>query len=40
MLKLGKQPLTIQLGYRNYLDAPEGGPNWGLRFQATLLFPK
>jgi len=40
MLKLGKQPLTIQLGYRNYLDAPEGGPNWGLRFQVTLLFPK
>ena len=40
MLKLGKQPLTIQLGYRNYLEAPAGGPSWGLRFQVTLLFPK
>lgn len=40
MLKLGKQPLTLQLGYRNYLEAPAGGPNWGIRFQVTLLFPK
>ena len=40
MLKIGKQPLTILLGYRNYLDAPAGGPSWGLRLQVTLLFPK
>ena len=40
MLKVGKQPLTVQLGYRNYLDAPAGGPNWGIRFQVVLLFPK
>ena len=40
MLKLGEQPLTIQLGYRHYLDAPSGGPDWGVRFQLTLLFPK
>lgn len=40
MLKLGKQPLTIQLGYRHYLETPQGGPDWGLRLQVTLLFPK
>jgi hypothetical protein len=40
MLKLGKQPLTIMLGYRHYLDTPAGGPDWGVRFQVALLFPK
>jgi hypothetical protein len=27
-------------GVRAYLDAPEGGPDWGLRTGLTLLFPK
>jgi len=40
MIKLGKQPLTLLFGYRNYLDAPAGGPDWGIRFQVALLFPK
>lgn len=40
MLTAGKQPLTVQLGYRKYLEAPKGGPDWGIRFQVTLLFPK
>lgn len=40
MLKIGSQPLTFQLGYRSYAEAPDGGPDWGLRFVATLLFPK
>ena len=31
---------TLQAGYRYYADAPDGGPDWGLRFTVTLLFPK
>jgi hypothetical protein len=40
MLKVGKQPITLQLGYRCYADGPSGGPDWGLRFVLTFLFPK
>lgn len=40
MLKVGPQPISLQLGYRYYADAPNGGPEWGLRFAITLLFPK
>ena len=38
--QFGKQPVSLQLGYRQYLEAPDGGPDWGLRFGVTLLFPK
>lgn len=40
VVKLGKQPTQWQFGVRHYLDAPAGGPDWGLRFTFTLLFPK
>lgn len=40
MLKIGGQPLTLSLGYRCYAEAPEYGPDWGLRFAVTFLFPK
>jgi hypothetical protein len=40
MLKIGKQPISLQLGYRYYAEGPGGGPEWGLRFAVTLLFPK
>ena len=40
MLKLGGQPIQLQVGGRTYLDRPTGGPEWGLRFGVTLLFPK
>jgi hypothetical protein len=40
LLKVGDQPLSIQLGGRYYAEAPSGGPEWGLRFQVSLLFPK
>ena len=39
ILKLGKQPVSIQIGGRYYAQAPNGGPNWGLRLNFTLLFP-
>jgi len=38
LVKVGKQPISLQLGYRNYHDAPDGGPDWGVRFSVTLLF--
>jgi hypothetical protein len=42
ILKLGKQPLSLQVGVRYWADTPEGiGPKgWGYRFQLTFLFPK
>jgi len=40
ILKVGGQPLSLQLGYRYYAEAPTGGPDWGLRFTLTFLFPK
>jgi hypothetical protein len=40
LLKIGKQPVALQLGYRYYAERPAGGPDWGLRFDVTFLFPK
>jgi len=40
LVRLGKQPVSFQVGYRNYLDTPKGGPDWGIRVQVTFLFPK
>lgn len=40
LLKVGKQPLSLQLGYRYYAEGPSGGPDWGLRLAVTFLFPK
>ena len=40
MLKIGGQPLSLQLGYRYCTEVPEYGPDWGLRFAITFLFPK
>ena len=40
LLKIGSPPISFALGYRKYVDRPPGGPDWGLRFTVTLLFPK
>lgn len=40
LLKIGPQPVQFSLGGRAYADRPRGGPDWGLRFVVTLLFPK
>lgn len=37
---LGKQRLSWAAGARAYFAEPVGGPEWGLRFAVTLLFPK
>ena len=40
LLKIGGQPLQFQLGARYYAEKPNRGPEWGLRFAVTALFPK
>lgn len=40
LTSIGDQKVSFQLGGRYYADAPAGGPDWGLRFNVTLLFPK
>lgn len=38
--KIGKQLVSYQGGVRYYLEAPDSGAQWGLRFTFTLLYPK
>ncbi len=40
VVKLGNQPVQFQLGGRYYAESPDGGPEWGVRFTMTFLFPK
>jgi hypothetical protein len=40
LLKVGKQPIQLSLGAKYYAEGPKGGPDWGLRFAITFLFPK
>ena len=40
LVKLGKLPVQFQVGTRYYAETPSGGPDWGLRFTVTFLFPK
>ena len=39
ILKIGKQPVSIQIGGKYYADTPRYGPNWGARLNFTLLYP-
>ena len=40
LFKIGKQPIQVGLGGKYYAEGPDGGPDWGLRFAVTFLFPK
>jgi len=40
LVKIGEVPVQFQLGGRWYAEGPDGGPNWGLRFGVTFLFPR
>lgn len=40
LLKLAGMPIQFQFGGRAYAEGPSGGPDWGLRFTVTFLFPK
>ena len=39
LLRIGGQPMQFQIGPGLYVAAPTGAPDWGIRFQYTLLFP-
>lgn len=38
--KVGGQMMSFAGGARGYLESPDGGPEWGLRFVVTLLYPQ
>ena len=40
LVRFGKQPVSFQIGGRYYAEAPDNGPEWGLRFSVTFLFPE
>ena len=40
MKSLAGHPLALQFGLRFYADKPTNGPDWGVRFAVTFLFPK
>ena len=40
LVRIGKQPVSFAFGVREYAQTPTGGPDWGVRFNVTLLFPK
>ena len=40
VLKIGSQPVSIQLGAKYYAEGPTGAPDWGVRLAFTLLFPQ
>jgi hypothetical protein len=39
LFKIGDQPISIALGGRYYFEGPDGGPEWGIRFNIVFLFP-
>jgi hypothetical protein len=40
VFRIGDQAMALQVGGRYYAEAPEGGPQWGMRTTLTFLFPK
>ena len=40
LTRIKKQPVQFQIGARYYVKTPEFGPDWGVRFVTTFLFPK
>lgn len=40
LVKVGGQPIALQLGGRYDVKGPDAKPEWGLRFQVNFLFPR
>ena len=40
LVKIAGKPVQFQLGARYYAEKPKDGPEWGIRFAVTFLFPK
>jgi hypothetical protein len=39
IIPINRRPVAFALGGRIYAESPRGGPDWGLRFSVTLLYP-
>ncbi|MDW8443966.1 MAG: hypothetical protein RML45_06425 [Acetobacteraceae bacterium] len=35
-MQVGSRPLQPGFGLRSYVDKPDGGPDWGLRFVVDI----
>ncbi len=40
LLKIGGSPIQFQISGRHYAETPDNGPEWGLRFTVTFLWPR
>lgn len=40
LFHIGDRPVNLLMGARYYAESPDDGPEWGLRFAVTFLFPK
>ena len=40
LVRIGKMPVSFQVGGRYYAEGPSGAPDWGLRFVVTLVLPE
>jgi hypothetical protein len=40
LVTIGKTPVQFSIAAKYYAEKPANGPDWGLRAQITLLFPK
>jgi hypothetical protein len=40
VMKIGGQRMQVGVGAKYYAEGPTGTPDWGLRFNVVLLFPK
>lgn len=40
LVMIGRQPVSIGTTFKYWVESPAGGPDWGLRLNVTLLFPK
>ena len=39
LLKIGRQPISLLVGPKLYVEGPRTAPDWGIRFAFVLLFP-
>ena len=40
VIRIGKQPISLQLAGQYWVEKPDSAPDWGMRFQIQFLFPK
>jgi len=40
LVMFGEHPVQFTLAGRSFVERPKGGPDWGMSFNITLLFPK